>query len=131
MAIKILLDTNTVIYFLKNSLPENGKSFLVNCIISNEAAISFITTIELLAYPSITNQEINAAKSLILLLNVIWADENLVDKTIEIRKQSQLKLPDALIAATSLVNELQLVTANTKDFSRVQLLQIINPLSVN
>ena len=127
---KFLLDTNTIIYFLKNSLPENGKSFLVNCITANEAAISFITKIELLAYPSITNQEINATKSLMSLLTVIWVDESLVDKTIDTRKESQLKLPDALIAATALINELQLVTANLKDFSRVQFLQIINPLSL-
>lgn len=130
MAIKYLLDTNSVIYFLKNSLPENGKSFLVNCITTNQAAISFVTRIELLAYPSITSQETNAANALMSLLHIIWADEILIDKTIEVRKQSLLKLPDALIASTALVNKLELVTANLKDFSKVQFLEIINPLNL-
>lgn len=130
MAIKYLLDTNTIIYFLKNSLPENGKSFLVNCITTNQAAISFVTRIELLAYPSITNQEINAANALISLLHIVWIDETLIDKTIDVRKNSLLKLPDALIASTALVNKLELVTANLKDFSKVQLLETINPLSL-
>ena len=130
MAVKYLLDTNAAIYFLKNSLPETGKSFLLQCIIANEMAISFITQIELLAYPSITTNEINAAKSFISLLTVIWADNDLVDKTITIRKQSLLKLSDALIAATAIHNNLQLITSNTKDFTKVHSLSIINPLSI-
>jgi predicted nucleic acid-binding protein len=129
MAIKYLLDTNVAIYFLKNSLPKTGKSFLLEKIIEKELAISFITQIELLAYPSITANEIKAAKAFINLLTVIGVDADLVDKTITIRKQSSLKLPDAMIAATALNHNVQLITANTKDFNKVNLINIVNPLS--
>ncbi len=130
MGKKYLLDTNVAIYFLKNSLPENGKSFLLTAIPANEVEISFITKIELLAYPSITPEEEMAAQTFLSFFNIITIDASIINKTIAIRKEVKIKLPDAIIAATALVNNLQLLSSNLQDFSKVEDLTIINPLTI-
>ncbi len=45
---------------------------------------------------------------------------------IEIRRKYKIKLPDAIVAATSLCNHLTLTTRNTKDFERIEELEVIN-----
>ncbi len=127
---KFLLDTNVAVYFLKNSLPENGKSFLLSAIPANKVEISFITKIELLAYPSITSAEETAAQTFLSFFNIITIDASIVDKTITIRKEAKIKLPDAIIAATALVNNLHLLSSNVHNFSKVEDLTIINPLTI-
>ncbi|MDB9526539.1 PIN domain-containing protein [Oscillatoria sp. CS-180] len=52
-------------------------------------------------------------------------DVTLIEKIIEIRQKYRLKLPDAIIAATSIHNSAGLVTAD-KAFERVDLLTIID-----
>ena len=53
---------------------------------------------------------------------------DITEKTIEIRKQAKIKLPDAIIAASALVNNAVLVTANVKDFKMIDGISIINPI---
>ena len=130
MGTRFLLDTNAAIYYFKNSLPEKGKSFLLSALSGEQVAISFVSEIEMLAYTDITPSEEAAARILILWVNVLWIDEAIVGEAISIRKQTKLKLPDALIAATALVNKLELITSNIQDFTRVKDLKIINPLSI-
>ncbi len=52
--------------------------------------------------------------------------EDIVEMTIEIRKQYKTKLPDAIIAATALSNGLCIITRNTKDFERVEGLKVVH-----
>ena len=46
------------------------------------------------------------------------------EQTIQLKKQNQIKLPDAIIAATAIVNKVPLVTAD-KGFSKVKGLILI------
>lgn len=48
-------------------------------------------------------------------------------KTAEIRKNYNIKLPDAIIAATALIYGLILITRNTSDFKSIEGLEIIDP----
>jgi predicted nucleic acid-binding protein len=50
-----------------------------------------------------------------------------VNKTIQLRQKQKIKLPDAIIAATALVNGLALVSNNTKDFKNIPDLELVNP----
>jgi predicted nucleic acid-binding protein len=50
-----------------------------------------------------------------------------VERTIQIRKYNRIKLPDAIIAATALQNDLILVTNNATDFKNIKDLEIFNP----
>jgi len=60
--------------------------------------------------------------------NIFPLNDEVVDKTIKVRKKYKLKLPDAIIAATALVNNLTLITHNKKDFQKVKNLKVIDPL---
>lgn len=129
MGTRFLLDTNVVIYFLKNSLPENAKSFLIAALADEQATISLITQIELLAFPAITSSEEKEIVDFIRFFNAIWIDEAIVTETIMIKRKNKLKLPEAIIAATALVSNLELITSTIDDFKKVESLQIINPLT--
>ena len=54
-------------------------------------------------------------------------DNETVNRTIKLRKTYKIKLPDALIAATCLVNNLSIITLNTRDFEVIKGLQVITP----
>lgn len=51
----------------------------------------------------------------------------IVDKTIELRKNHSIKLPDAIIAATALYHDCKLISRNLKDFSKIVGLSTADP----
>jgi len=53
-------------------------------------------------------------------------DEEIVAQAILIRRQKKIKLPDAVIAATSVVNNLTIVSRNEKDFKGLKGVKVIN-----
>jgi len=60
---------------------------------------------------------------------VIDLDKEIVEKVIQIRQQNKIKLPDAIILATALINNFELITANISDFSNIHDdLVIIDPM---
>jgi hypothetical protein len=48
-------------------------------------------------------------------------------KAIEIKQKNKIALPDAIIAATALLNSFVLITRNEKDFEGIEDLIIYNP----
>ncbi len=121
-----LLDTNTVIYYLKASLPISAMKVLGN-IIDDQPAISIITKIELLCFdtPNVNEQYItNKFVEGCLVFNL---NDNIINQTIALKKLTRIKLPDAIIAATALVYNHTLVTYNIADFNKIPSLQLLNP----
>ncbi len=57
---------------------------------------------------------------------VLGLSDHVVEKTIEIRKENKTKTPDAIIAATAITNQMTLITRNTKDFDKIEGLNIVN-----
>lgn len=58
-------------------------------------------------------------------------DESVTKQTILLRRSyKKLKLGDAIIAATSLIYDLTLITNNTKDFENVQGVKLLNPYTL-
>ena len=53
----------------------------------------------------------------------------LFKKTIEIRRSKKIKLPDAIIAATALVNGLEIISRNKSDFSGITGLVCYDPFT--
>jgi predicted nucleic acid-binding protein len=49
------------------------------------------------------------------------------DKVIALRSQFSIKLPDAIIAASALTENLPFMTRNTDDFRRIDKLVLVNP----
>ena len=55
---------------------------------------------------------------------------DIVAQTIALRVQHRIKTPDAIIAATALVYDLELITRNLSDFRAIQGLKLVDPHSL-
>ncbi len=62
--------------------------------------------------------------------NRLSIDDAVIKKTINIRKTVKIKLPDAILASTAVVYNLDLLTENTNDFSNVPGLKVSNPKNI-
>jgi predicted nucleic acid-binding protein len=121
-----LLDTNTIIYYLKGALHEKAMQQL-HTIVDEQPLISVITKLELLGFNAATVEEQTITEIFIDASLIFNLDEAVIIQTIELRKQYRIKLPDAIIAATAIVYNLILVTHNTTDFDKIQALKCIDP----
>lgn len=119
-----LMDTNAIIDFLIGKLPNPAKEQIQN----TRPEISVITHIELFSSsktPPNEIQHLNAFVSVAKIYNVI--DEQILRQAIDLRRKFKLKTPDAIIAATAIVNGLTLITRNVKDFHDIPGLALLNP----
>ena len=105
---RYLLDTNAVIQLLAGnpSLRKmvEGSDFL---------AISVISKLEFLSYPDLTEDEKNAFSELLedlTVFDLMASDSALMQEAVAMRIDGGLKLPDAVIAATALVNGCEVIT---------------------
>jgi predicted nucleic acid-binding protein len=130
MGIKYIWDTNTVIYYLQQQYPPSAEKFIDKLVIEAPPVISAITEIELLCWKSATENDIKVLRSFIEDVLVIELEQTIKYRTAEIRKKYNIKLPDAIIAATALVYELSLISRNTKDFKNIGGLNLINPWDI-
>lgn len=64
------------------------------------------------------------------LTNVFPLSDMVVQKTIYLKKNLKIKLPDAIIAATALTHNLILITRNIADFQKVDDLVYKNVLKL-
>jgi predicted nucleic acid-binding protein len=126
---KFLIDTNVVIEYIGETLPAPVLSFL-DGIVDGQFYVSVINRIELLCFSGITKSEEQKFQEFINAANVCNLDEEIINRTIEIRKLSKTKLPDAIIAATALEKDLNLLTSNTKDFHKINGLKVQNPHAI-
>lgn len=118
-----LIDTNVVIDYLDNRLPLQSSTLLERSLFR----ISVITRIELLSWPGATPNQTTILQSFVHSCFEYNLDDSIIEKAIDIRKSTRIKLPDAIIAATALANNLLLITRNTKDFEAIDHLRLFNP----
>jgi predicted nucleic acid-binding protein len=62
-------------------------------------------------------------------LHIVLTPES-ADQAASIRVKHGIKTPDAIIAATAIVNGLTLITGNEKDFVSIHKLKLINPWKI-
>ena len=110
MEVKRLLDTNIVLYLLGGRLAEPLKTGVYY--------LSFVTEMELLSYPSLSSAELDQLTGFLAEINVVDIDLEIKEAAIRLRRKHGLRLPDAIIAATALVLEAELVT-NDKKLSKI------------
>ena len=89
-----------------------------------ELYLSIISELELLSYKKITQKEIKAITSFLSELTIENISEEIKKATIEIRKSTNLKLPDCIIAATSLTLSIPIISSD-KHLSSVPGLDIV------
>jgi len=124
-----LIDTNAGIDYLGEAMPSKGMAFM-DQVIDKKYSISVISRIELYAYSKLSEKDKATLDIFTGQAAVLNINNDIIEKTIEIRKTYKTKLPDAIIAATALVNKLILVSRNTKDFRNIQGLETINPYTL-
>ena len=120
-----LLDSNVIIGYLAGRIPASGME-MVSVIVGQISHISVITQIEVLRYNEKPENEavLNGfiGSSVIHSLSPV-----VVKRTIELCKNSKIKLPDAIIAATALTENFILVTRNINDFKHISGFELLNP----
>lgn len=117
MKIDFIADTNFLIY-----VHEGNK--IIEPLLNYNFGISFISEVELLGFSGITNTEEIKLKQLINDCFGIEWNPKIKEQTIQLKRKYNIKLPDAIIASTSLVYEIPLVTAD-KGFSKIEELDLI------
>lgn len=97
--------------------------------IDNIPNISVITQIEALSWITKDNNKEALVKEFIDYCNIYTITPNVVIKCVNIRKTKKIKTPDAITAATAIVNNMVLITSDT-DFKNIQNLVLLNPSSM-
>ena len=108
----ILADTNVIIYMLE------GDESLSQLFDDNKIAISFITELELLSAKKYSQTQHEALSIFIQKCSIYHYDGLIKQNCIDLRIKYSLKLPDAIIAATSKAHKLPLLTSD-KHFAKI------------
>jgi predicted nucleic acid-binding protein len=104
------IDTNIFILLFNNRLKEQ--------IPDGDLVCSIITEIELLSFTALPPNEELLIRERLALLKIYKVDNTIKEKTIQLRRTSPLKIPDAIIAATAMIHDCVLVS-NDKLFQNV------------
>lgn len=121
----LVFDSSTLILFLNDALPAETVELLIEHLQTGQVIISAIVRAEVLAWRNHSASSLEAAKALLNVCQLVPVNMAVADEAARIRRETGLKLPDALIAATALHQSAALVTANGKDFRRVPGLVLI------
>lgn len=114
----MLLDTNILIALLN----DNQKTIDLITSLSYRTAnfyISAISITEILALPSLSNQEIKEIKLFLKDFISVPFDDSLAELAAALMRKYQLKLPDAFITASALILDIPLIT-HDKQFQKIK-----------
>jgi predicted nucleic acid-binding protein len=114
----LLCDTNILLYLLAG---DKTVSELLNL---KKIFISFITEIELLTFKKLSLGEKKVIGELLSNCTIIGLNEEVKRKSIEIRINNKLKIPDSIIAATASYLKIPLVSAD-RQFKQLEDINLI------
>ena len=115
---KLLADTNVIIYHLSGN--KQVEALLEN----NIVYISALTFSELLSSPSLTAGEETILRQYLKAVHIIHTNDFICELAATLRRDVKIKLPDAIIAATSFFLDIPLITFDT-DFDKINDIKII------
>ena len=119
-----LLDSNILIYAAK---PEYA--FLHPWVSSPTARVSAISIPEVIGYRGLASEDEMLFERWFTELIIEPVTESILRKAAALRRQRRMKLGDAIIAATAMELEAELVTRNVEDFRNIAGLRVINPFA--
>ena len=122
MGLKALLDTNAIIALLKNQ--GNLSNILSNY---SEVYISVVSILEFQSFQNISESDLvlfDSFLSRIIVVDLSQSNYLLLKKIIAIRKIKALKLPDAIIASTSIVLNADLFTSD-RSFLKIEEINVV------
>lgn len=97
-----ILDTNAVIYLQKGLLDQP--------LPPGNMAISVISEIELRGFPGLTTDQETWLLRFLNNIQIIDLDSDIKNEAIRLRRHHRIKLPDAIIAATAIMQSAILLT---------------------
>ena len=123
-----LIDTNVISDFFSKSYLPPAEAFIEK-VIDDIPFISVMTQIESLSWVTQDIRKEQMVRDFIQKVNVIPLTSDIVEVCVKIRRAKELKTPDAIIAASAVVNNLPIITRD-KNFTRIKDLQVINPFAL-
>lgn len=102
----LLLDTNTVLYVLAGDL--TLAKFLQN----KSLYLSIISELELLSFKKLSKIEASNIRAFLDEMMIINITDEIKKETIALRKTSNLKLPDCIIAATAITLNIPMISSD-------------------
>jgi predicted nucleic acid-binding protein len=115
---EILVDTNIILYLLR------GNDTLQDMLQGKTIYISFITELELIGFKQMTATEEQRIQALLDECVILPLTNETKKMYVSLRRNYQLKLADALIAATAIASGIPLITAD-KQFRTVTEINLI------
>lgn len=118
---KVLLDTSVIIDFLRRKDKDRTPLFTL-AQQDIDLYISIITHTELYAGKSIweNKKAKDELETLFSGMKILPLEHNISQKAGKIKAEYNLNLLDAIVAATAVVHNLELVTLNIKDFEKIE-----------
>ena len=89
-----------------------------------------MTRLELLSHPSLSAQDLADWRLLLAQSEEVTIGDTVIEEAACLRRTVRLKAPDAIIAATALLQNATLVTRNIADFRRVPGLMVMSPVEL-
>jgi hypothetical protein len=114
----LLIDTNIALYLL------SGDQTIAELLDGRDVYVSFITELELLGFQDLNDNDRQHIEQFLSQCIIVDLNQTIKKITIELKQSLKLKLPDAIIAATSKYMNLPLISAD-RDFERIDDLQFI------
>jgi len=112
-----IADTNALIYLLAGNT-------CMKPYLNKRLGLSIISEIEMLSFSGITVSEEKCIQSMLKECSVIPLNEGIKNQTVTLRRRYEIKIPDAIVAATAMECKLPLLTAD-KNFRQIELLDLI------
>ena len=109
-----ILDTNILIYFFAGRLSE--------LLPDKVLGFSVITEMEILSYHQLSQKDEQQVRKILSTMQNVSLTQDVKEEAIKLRKEYRIKLPDAIISATSIVNDAILLT-NDKQLLKIPGLQ--------
>ncbi|OGI00916.1 MAG: hypothetical protein A2Y25_02785 [Candidatus Melainabacteria bacterium GWF2_37_15] len=123
-----LIDTNIIIYEFQDAFPPDCVE-VIDKIFDESFNISIISEIEFLGWRNFSEDDLKDATVFLDFASIHPLNSEIKDLAIKIKQNNNIKLGDAIIAATAIHHGYVLVTRNSKDFEKVQGLKLFNPFS--
>lgn len=113
-----MVDTNIALYLL------DGDLTIAELLNGQDVYLSFISELELLGFQDLEEGELSLIKEFLDSCIIVDLNEPIKRITVELKQSHKIKLPDAIIAATSLYMNIPLISAD-KIFEKISELRFI------
>ncbi len=128
ISLTYLLDTNSLIYYFQGA-PEMDDVFRQIELGTARPVVSIITVVELLGFPRLERADETRIRSLLAGFSVVPVDVKVADRAVELKRRRGVKTPDAIIAATALLEGACLVTRDQALLDRIPEVESLNPFA--